>query len=386
MYQRLLADKIAKSTKSILLLGPRQTGKSTLVKTFNPDLSINLAFEQTFLDYSAQPGLIEKVIQRERPKTIFIDEVQRLPSLLNTVQGILDEVPRKYRFYLTGSSARKLKRGQANLLPGRVVQYQLGPLILEEFGDDLELEDALIFGTLPGVVTEQDEISKRDLLRTYSSTYLEEEVQAEALTRQIEGFARFLFVAASKSGEFLDYSKIGSLASVGQKTSTRFFEILEDTLIVNRIHAYAASETRRLVRHPKYYFFDNGVLNGLLKNFTLSEDRKGFLFEHFIVNQIITANFVLGEPARLSTYRTEAGSEVDLIIEKDGDTLGIEIKSSARVSSGDFSGLRSFSSLLKRSSGRRLLLLYAGSRAYREDVVDVLPWREALSEVLDFLR
>ena len=121
-----------------MLLGPRQTGKSTLVKTLNPDLSINLAFEQVFLDYSAQPGLIEKVILRERPKTIFIDEVQRIPSLLNTVQGILDENPRRHRFYLTGSSARKLKRGKANLLPGRVVQYQLGPLIHEELGDDLE--------------------------------------------------------------------------------------------------------------------------------------------------------------------------------------------------------------------------------------------------------
>src|SRR5256885_1408634 len=127
MYQRVLEEKLRKATKSILLLGPRQTGKSTLVKSLKPDLSINLAFEQVFLDYSSQPGLIEKVILRERPTTVFIDEVQRLPSLLNTVQGILDENPRKYRFYLTGSSARKLKRGKANLLPGRVVQCQLGP-------------------------------------------------------------------------------------------------------------------------------------------------------------------------------------------------------------------------------------------------------------------
>ena len=345
MYKRLLAEKLGKTTKSILLLGPRQTGKSTLVKTLNPDLSINLAFEQVFLDYSAQPGLIEKVILRERPKTIFIDEVQRIPSLLNTVQGILDDNPRKHRFYLTGSSARKLKRGKANLLPGRVVQYQLGPLIHEELGDDLELDDALAFGTLPGCVTEKDAGARRDMLRTYASTYLKEEVQAEALTRQIEG-ARFLFVAASKSGEFLDFSKIGSLAAISQKTSSRFFEILEDTLIVNRLNAYAANETRRLVRHPKYYFFDTGVLNGLLKNFTLSEDRRGFLFEHFIVNQVHTANFIMGEPARLSTYRTEAGSEVDLILEKDGDTLSLEIKSGTRVSPGDFSGLRSFASLI----------------------------------------
>src|SRR5437667_3661611 len=152
MYKRLLADRLGKTTKSILLLGPRQTGKSTLVNTLNPDLSINLAFEQVFLDYSAQPDLLEKVIARERPRTVFIDEVQRLPSLLNTVQAILDESARKYRFYLTESSARKLKRGKANLLPGRVIQYQLGPLIHEEMGGDMELEDALVFGTPPGIV------------------------------------------------------------------------------------------------------------------------------------------------------------------------------------------------------------------------------------------
>ena len=386
MYKRLLSDKLQKTTKSILLLGPRQTGKSTLVKTLKPDLSINLAFEQVFLDYSSQPDLIEKVIRRENPKTVFVDEVQRIPSLLNTIQGILDDNPRKYRFYLTGSSARKLKRGNANLLPGRIVQYQLGPLILEEMGDDLEIDDALVFGTLPGVVTETDDSARKDLLRTYGSTYLKEEVQAEALTRQIEGFARFLLVAASKSGEFLDFSKIGSQAGITQKTSSRFFEILEDTLIVNRVNAYATNETRRLVRHPKFYFFDNGVLNGLLKNFTLSEDRRGFLFEHFIVNQILTVNLLMGEPARVSTYRTESGSEVDLILEKDGDTMSLEIKSGARASSGDFSGLRRFAALPFGAGARKSILLYAGNKAYKEGFIDVLPWRQGLAEILDFLK
>src|SRR5205085_5870184 len=207
-----------------------------------------------------------------------------------------------------------------------------------------------------------------------------------ALTREIEGFARFLFVAASKSGEFLDFAKMGSLAAVSQKTSSRFFEILEDTLIVNHLNAYAVNETRRLVRHPKFYFFDNGVLNGLLKNFTLSEDRRGFLFEHFIVNQIMTANFIMGEPARLSTYRTEAGSEVDLIVEKDGDALALEIKSRSRLTTADFSGLTSFSSLRRRGGKRKLVLLYTGSRAYIEGAVAVLPWKQGLSEILDFLR
>lgn len=172
MYKRLLASQLRRSAKSVLLLGPRQTGKSTLIKNLLPDLSINLASEPVFLDYSAQPDLLEKVIDLEKPKTIFIDEVQRIPSLLKTVQAILDGSSRTHRFFLTGSSARKLRRGNANLLPGRVVSYQLRPLSAEELGKDLVLEQALVYGTLPGVVSEKTDQPKKELLRTYGATYL----------------------------------------------------------------------------------------------------------------------------------------------------------------------------------------------------------------------
>ncbi len=143
------------------------------------------------------------------------------------------------------------------------------------------------------------------------------------------------------------------------------------------------NETRRLVQHPKFYFFDNGVLNGLLKNFTLSEDRKGFLFEHFIVNQIITANLTFGEPARLSTYRTEAGSEVDLLIECNGSLISLEIKSGRKLSTTDFSGLRGFADFYKKK--HRSILLYCGDKAYCEDFIEVLPWRTALEEITKFI-
>lgn len=384
MYRRLLSDRILSTRKSILLLGPRQTGKSTLIEGLAPECVVNLAFEQTFLNYSADPGLLEKVLQRARPRTVFIDEVQRLPSLLNTVQALLDDRSRSYRFYLTGSSARKLRRGGANLLPGRVVQYQLGPLLSSEMADDLRLEHALAYGTLPGVVSENNAATRRDVLRTYASTYLKEEVQAEALTRNIEGFARFLFAAASKSRQHLDFAKIGTQASIAQKTSTRFFEILEDTLVVSRLDAYATDDTRRLVRHPKFYFFDTGVLNGLLRNFVVSDDRRGPMFEHFIVNQVLTANRAVGEPARLSTYRTEAGSEIDLILEKDGITVGIEIKAGTKLGAGDLSGLKRFATRLPKRRFRALVL-YCGTHAYTDDVVDVLPWRQGLAEIDHFL-
>ena len=383
MYTRTTQAFIQESKKSILLLGPRQTGKSTLIKGLKPDLALNLALERVFLEYSSKPDLLEKTLTQQNPKTVFIDEVQRIPSLLNTIQAILDDHPNRHRFYLTGSSARKLRRGNANLLPGRIVSYHLGPLLAHELGKDLNLETALIYGTLPGVITEEKERERRDILRTYGATYLKEEIQAEALTKQIEGFARFLLVAASKSGEFLDFSKMGTQAAITQKTSSRFFEILEDTLIAYRVDAFATQDARRLIRHPKFYFFDTGVLNGLLKNFILSDDRKDYLFEHFIVNQIITANLAFGESARLSTYRTEAGVEVDLILERDGDILAVEIKSGSRLSSRDFSGLKNFSGFHKKA---KLVLLYNGSTAYREDEVAVLHWRQALEEIVQFLK
>src|SRR5262249_37943463 len=159
------------------------------------------------------------------------------------------------------------------------------------------------------------------------------------------------------------FAKLGTLAAITQKTSSRFFELLEDTLIVNRLDAYAKSATKRMVRHPKFYFFDNGVLNGLLKNFTLSEDRKGLLFEHLIISQIITMNAVHGELAQLSTYRTEAGSEVDLIIERDQELVAIEIKSGGRLTAKNFHGLRRFSEPFTKKP--RQILLYAGDRMFK---------------------
>jgi predicted AAA+ superfamily ATPase len=303
--------------------------------------------------------------------------------MLNTIQAIIDETPKKYRFFLTGSSARKLRRGSANLLPGRLIMHQLGPLTYSEIGEEFDLQDALIYGTLPGIWAEPDKKTRKEILRSYASTYLKEEVQAEALTKNIEGFSRFLLVAASKSGEFLDFSKLGSQASITQKTSTRFFEILEDTLIVRRLDSFAKSSTRRLIQHPKYYFFDGGVLNGLLGAFSSPIDRQGFLFEHFMVNQIMLLNSLSGEQARLSTYRTESGSEVDLVIEREGELISLEIKSGTKINKNDLLGLNRFAEFHKKK--HRSILLYNGTRSYEDGLIEVLPWRQALDEISIFL-
>src|SRR5512139_1207166 len=193
MYiQRNIQPKLATARKSYLLLGPRQTGKSTLIRSLKPELEINLADEETYVEFLRNPGLLKQRIRNA--KTVFIDEIQRIPSLLNTVQYLLDQ-GRPPRFLLTGSSARKLKYGQANLLPGRIFTYQLGPLSLSELGSQFDLRKALRKGLLPGIYLEKDHETWTKLLRSYAATYLKEEIQAEALTRNLEGFSRFFDVA-----------------------------------------------------------------------------------------------------------------------------------------------------------------------------------------------
>ena len=259
MIARTLGPILAASKKSFLLLGPRQTGKSTLVSSLNPDVEINLAHEPTFLEFLRNPSELEQRLRLYRDHiSVFIDEVQRLPSLLNTVQFLLDQPKSRFKFYLTGSSARKLRRGQANLLPGRIHTYTLGPLSCGELGYALDVRQALSFGTLPGIWVEEDNKTREKTLRSYAATYLKEEVQAESLARNLEGFARFLNIVGGWAGQYLDLAKIATAAYIARQTAVRYFEVLEDCLLVRRVDAFAKSLTRRLVQHPKFFFFDVG--------------------------------------------------------------------------------------------------------------------------------
>lgn len=380
MFTRLLQRELERSKKSILLLGPRQTGKSTLIRECQHDLVINLARETEFLAFSSNPGELEARMARQRPKTVFIDEVQRLPRLLNTVQALIDESAGKTKFYLTGSSARKLRRGQANLLPGRVHVHQLGPICWQELGENAPpLDQLLSTGALPGVLVEESESERRKLLRSYAGTYLKEEIQAEALVRDIEGFSRFLKTAASRAGEFMDMTKLASEAQVKRLSAIRYFEILEDTLIVERVEAFTKSDRRRLIQHPKYFFFDVGVWNGLLGNFVASNDRIDKLFESFIYNQLSASMKAHDLEFRISTFRTEHGAEVDFIVEKDGRVFALEVKASRNVGATDLRGFESFRSFYGKKF--QPIVAYLGTQAKSIEGVPVLPWMDALSEL-----
>jgi uncharacterized protein len=381
MLTRALAATLRLEEHSALLLGPRQVGKSTLMATLNPDVTINLARQSTFLELAANAAALEERLaaRPERRLTVFIDEVQRLPSLLNSVQALIDEAPGRYRFLLTGSSARKLRRGSANLLPGRIHTYSLGAVVAKELAYRLPTRQALSTGTLPGVLTHPRDETRRKTLRSYASTYVREEIQAEALTRAIEGFARFITVAAEWSGQFLDVSKIARAAQAPRTSVIRWLEVLEETLVARRIEAFAKSTTRRLVQHPRLHFFDVGVLNGLLGNFDPSADRIGSLFEHLVSQQLFDSAAAADRPLRVSTFRTEHGAEVDFIVEHDRSTWAIELKASINVGAQDTTGLRRFADYFgKPHQGR---VWYLGAAPRKVAGVDVLPWQEGLREM-----
>lgn len=370
-------EKIIKpQKKSVLLIGPRQTGKSTLIRSLKPDLEINLADESTFLQHLTDPTLLRKMMGKH--KKIFIDEVQRIPSLLNTVQSILD-VEKDRQFFLTGSSARKLKRGKANLLPGRILSYELGPLTVDELQESFDLEISLRRGLLPGIYLEESQELAEKVLRTYASTYLKEEIQAEALTRNLEGFSRFFEVMASRSGSYLDVSKFSSQAMIERTTSKRYFDVLVDTLVVTSVEAFAKSEKRRLIQHPKFYFFDVGVLNACLKNFVVSADRIGNLFEHLVLQILVSTCKSKDLDYRISTYRTESGAEVDFILEVDKQVFAIEVKASKNIGSSDFKGLQSF----RKYYGKKHtpIVIYLGEHSLEIEDIFVLPLAKALKEI-----
>jgi predicted AAA+ superfamily ATPase len=343
MYKRILEQRLNQSTKSVLLLGPRQVGKATLIQNQNPDVEINLAFEDEYLRHSTDASLLESILRERNPKTVFVDEIQRIPSLLNTIQALLDEAKRKkkvLRFFLTGSSARKLKRGQANLLPGRVFAYRMLGLSLLEIADERKSWDQFLStGFLPEAVASSTEVAQK-LLRSYAGVFVKEEIQAEALTRNLQGFSRFLKEIAESTGQVLDYSKLSKRSNISRTTCIRFVEILEDTMLAESLPCFSGTSAD-VIRHPKLFFFDVGVLNGLLSNFMSSGDRKGLLNEQAIYNQIRNTAAAKDVEIELFYFRTRHGLEVDFILKVHNKIWAIEVKSGS-VQSEDLSPLLEF--------------------------------------------
>lgn len=349
MLDRLITSHLKDLNKSILLLGARQVGKSTLLRSLNPILFINLADEETYHRYSKEVGRFKREIAAlSSGGLVVIDEIQRIPSLLNSIQAILDE-DNRFRFILTGSSARKLKRGGANLLPGRIILEYLDPLSYWEMKDIFDLDRVLRVGSLPGIYLDQK--SGEEVLGTYATVYLREEIQAEAVIKNIGAYARFLDVAAEMSGQWINYSKVASDTEIAKETIRRFFTLLEDTLLAHRIPAFRPKQTKRRVsQRDRFIFFDIGVRNALLgiHKSKLSPTEEGHLFEQWIVLQCLSFIRMHHKEWKISAYRTDAGAEVDCVIDLGNSYLAIECKTGKRVTESQLKGLRSFEEIAKK--------------------------------------
>ena len=367
----------------MLLLGPRQVGKSTLLSSLKPDFAVNLAAPGTFRDYLARPERLADELRGlgSEARTVFIDEIQKVPALLDLIQVILDEQPRRFRFLLSGSSARKLRRGQANLLPGRVHVHALHPLLARELGSDFDLDRVLAHGTLPGIYAEPDPELRAEDLRSYTDAYLREEIQAEALVRNLGGYARLLELAAASSGQVLNVNALCRDAGVSYETARRYVQVLEDTLVGFRVPAWSGSDRVQLVSHPKLFLFDVGVRNALLRR-PLDRplaDEVGILLEHLVAYELYRRRGHLWPEAELYYYRTKHGLEVDFVLEVGRERWAIEVKSGRDVRPRALRSLAAFAERTPRVERR--ILVFLGARRQQVDGVEVLPLADFLDEL-----
>lgn len=380
MISRII--KLPFKRNSIFLFGPRQVGKSTLVRhllTREEHLEIDLLKSDVFLKYKTNPSRLrtecEFLAKEKEQFFVFIDEIQKCPELLDEVHYLIEKFRQRILFILTGSSARKLKRASVNMLAGRAWQFFLFPFTHIEIGEKFELENALTRGTLPPVIEASTEDAFRTL-RTYVQIYLKEEILDEAIVRNIGAFSRFLDVAADQSGKIVNYSTIARDTGVSSKTIKGYYQILEDTLIAIKVDPYLKSARRRLTMHPRYYLFDLGVINAVSGRVSVSPVKAttvyGTLFEHFVILETYRLIHYAEKPFRMYHWRSSHGAEVDLVIETADALLAIEIKSSPTVRPGDLTGLRSF---LKDYTNAIPVCISTCDQPYMAGNISVLPWK-----------
>ena len=377
MYARILDLP----EKSFFLFGPRGTGKSVWLeqRLGHAALIINLLKSSEYLRYKRDPSMLarEVVALREDQPWIIIDEVQKLPELLDEVHSLLFESGHRYRFALSGSSARKLKRSHANMLAGRALLKRMFPLSLLEVGEDYSLQDALRYGRLPLSVTSPSRTDKVEFLDAYVETYLKEEIQQEALVRSLDSFFRFLSVAGMMSGQLLNIANIARDVGVARSTVQGYFGILEDTLLGWYLPAYRNRAKVKEVAHAKFYLFDCGVQRALLGRHRdePSAVETGALFESFVLNEFRALNSWRAHGAQFFYWRTEAGTEVDLIWKRGERATGFEIKSSTAWQEKFNKGLNV---LLRAGDIEQGFGVYRGDTVQKFGRVTVLPYRMAM--------
>ena len=375
--------------KHFFLFGPRQTGKSTLLKTrfvSEKTLYYDLLKNDVYRMLMARPETLRNEItaalKSKKLSHIIIDEVQKIPQLLDEVHSMI-ESDLSCLFILSGSSSRKLKRSQANMLAGRAWTFQLYPFSVMELKDDFDLSSALKYGTLPVIYLSADENEKMEILRSYVDTYIKEEIEIEANIRNLSGFLRFLPIAAHQNGELVNYANMARESGVTHHTVKDYYKILEDTLLGFFLLPYGKSIRKRMVKHSKFYFFDPGIVTTLTNRLRVDLQEKSYefgkIFEHFFLLEIIRLNHYHRLDLDLSFYRTERGAEVDCIIETPaGKTIAVEIKATENPSSAMLKGLKSFK---EKVADAQLVLACRVQRPQVIKDVTVLPWQDALEYI-----
>lgn len=374
------------SGKSVLLLGPRQTGKTTLLQKLDGDLTISLTQPDVRLQYEKDRGLLRRTVEelrdasREKRPLVFLDEVQKVPYLMDAVQDLVDR--KIARFVLTGSSARKLRRGtEVNLLPGRVLLFRMDPFSITE-APEVSLEDRLLFGTLPGILSLRTAPEREAALSSYVTAYLEEEVRAEAIVRNLGAFARFLELSAAESGMIVNFRKLSQEIGVAHTTIGAYYEILEDCLIVERIEPLTRSRTRRkLTKSHKYLFFDLGVRRiAAGEGVRPPREQRGVLFEQAVGLELLRLVRHRTPSLRVRFWRDPDGPEVDWVLESGEGLIPVEVKWTDLPTEKDAQSLCVF--LREYPQARRgYVVCRTTHRQKLSERVTAIPWQELPSIV-----
>lgn len=373
----IFTRRLQPPTRSFFLLGPRATGKTTWLRAHFPGACwFNLLEERTWSRLLREPGSFRREVEALPAGTwVVVDEVQRLPGLLHEVHDLLSRDARRIRFALTGSSARKLRARDVNLLAGRATSRRFFPLVASELPPGTAVDDLLRYGGLPAVRSESAVRDRIELLQAYRDTYLAEEIRNEGLVRSLDGFARFLEVVALLNGQVLNVAGIARDAGVSRTTVQGYFEVLADTMLEALLPAWRPRARVKEVANPKFYLFDTGVartLAGQLRE-PLHATERGPLLEAWVLHEVrahLRDHDVGGE---LAYWRLPSGLEVDLIWQRGGRRVGIEVKGSERWRSEDGAGLRALDEAVGLD---RRVVVYLGDRRLKDKDIDVLPFRE----------
>jgi uncharacterized protein len=387
---------------SFFIFGARGTGKSTLIEQqllpswgivvppellakgkwcFGNVLYFDLLDDEIEEMFAKDPEMLKREVAAlsEKPKWVIIDEVQKVPRLLDVVHFLIEK--QKLKFVLSGSSARKLKKEGANLLGGRAFEYALMPLTSMELGDSFNLSDVMNFGSLPAVFSFSAHEDKAKFLRSYVRSYVKIEIQIEQLLRKLDPFREFLEVSAQTNGKILNFTRIGRDVGVDVKTVQLYYLVLEETYLGFRLPSFHHSLRKSQLLSPKFYYFDIGVKRALEQSLRAGivpgTSYYGEVFEHFVILEFYRLNLYQDADFRLSFFATKEGAEVDLVLSRGKEVIFVEIKSSEQIDLTEVRKLRA----IGRGVATQCYYLSQCPVAQETEGVRCLPWQQGLKEI-----